>query len=127
MGMGKEKIEKLFLHDIDQKELITKISALCGVRTDIIKQVWMYTFFNSYISLLEQRDKHFAEIKIPYFGKVMIRFKEDGGKFDQFISIDPHVEEIINNLRKGNDTGMVQFFKDNFVNKAIDFIADEDN
>jgi len=115
-----KNIEKIFVQDADQKELITKISALCGLKQDIIKQVWQYTFFSTYLSLLEQKDKKTCEMKIPYIGKIMLRFNEDNNDFEQFLLIDSNVKEVIKNLRNGYDTGLVQFFQENFINKVID-------
>jgi len=120
-----KNIEKLFISDAEQKELITKISALCGLKQDIIKQVWMYTFFNSYLSLLEQKDKNVNEIKLPFIGKVMLRFNEENADCESFLCLDHNVKEIIKNLRTGNDTGLVQFFQENFINKVISNIVEE--
>ena len=119
-----KNVEKLFVQDAEQKELITKISALCGLKQDIIKQVWQYTFFNIYLNLLEQKDKNISEIKLPHIGKIMLRFKEGEQDFDKFILLDQNFQEIIKNLRAGNDTGLVQFFQENFINKVIDNISE---
>jgi len=85
----------------------------------------MYTFFNNYLSLLEQKDKNMAEIKIPYIGRIMLRFKEGEPDLEPFILLDSNVKDIIKNLRTGNDTGMVQFFQENFINKVVNNIVDE--
>jgi len=119
-----KSIEKLFVQDTEQKELITKISALCGLKQDIIKQVWQYTFFNIYLSLLEQKDKNLNEIKLPYLGKIMLRFNDENSDIDKFILLDQSFQDVIKNIRLGNDTGLVQFFQENFVNKVIDNIID---
>ena len=114
-----KSIEKLFISDSEQKELITKISALCGLKQDIIKQVWMFTFFSTYLSLLEQRDKGITEIKLPYFGKIMLKF-EDDNSFESFLCMNQNVKDVIKNLRNGNDTGLIQFFTETFINRVID-------
>lgn len=118
-----KSIEKLFSSDIDQRELITKISALCGLKQDIVKQVWQYTFFSIYISLLEQKDKKINEIKLPYVGKIMLRWDDEGKEFEQFLLMDPSFRDIVNKLKKGEDTGLVQFFQENFINKIVDNIT----
>ena len=118
------KIEKLFKHDAEEKELISKISALCGLKQDIIKQVWQYTFFSTYISLLEQKDRPISEIKIPYLGKIMLRFKENEPEFERFLLIEEEVQEIIKNIRNGDDTELVQFFQENFINKVLNNILE---
>ena len=118
-----KNIDKLFTSDGEQKEMITKISALCGLKKDIIQQVWQYTFFSTYLSILEQRDKNINEIKIPYLGKIMLRFNDSDNSFEQFLLIDPSFKEMIKNLRSGNDNGLVNFFQENFINKVIDHIS----
>jgi len=119
-----KSIEKLFIQDAEQKELISKISALCGLKQDIIKQVWMYTFFNTYLSLLEQKDKNINDILVPYLGKIRLRFNDGESEFDKFILLNENFQDVIKNLKAGNNNGMIQFFQENFINKVVDNISE---
>lgn len=118
-----KNIDKIFVQDSEQKELIQNISALCGLKQDIIKQVWQYTFFSIYLSLLEQKDKNISEIKIPYLGKILLKFNDENLDFEKFLLVDSNVQEMIKKIRAGNDTGMVQYFQENFISKVIDNIV----
>ena len=120
----KTAAEKLFVNCADEKELIAKISAICGIKQDVIRTVWTHTFFNTYLSILEQREKKLVEIKLPFMGKIMLRFNEENDDFEQFLLIDPNVRDIIKSLRTGNDTGLVSYFKEHFINRTIDVIKE---
>jgi len=54
----------------------------------------------------------------------MLRFNDEDKEFEKFVLIDQNVQDIIKNLRSGNDTGLVQFFQENFINKVINTISE---
>ena len=120
-------IDKLFVMDNEQKELIQKISALCGIKQDIIKQVWQYTIFNLLLQLLENKDKTLNTIQIPFFGKVVVRpDQEVKGEFEAFLALNPNFRETIKTIKAGNETGLIAFFQENFINKILDNFTDEE-
>ena len=127
-----KSLEKLFTNDNEQKELITKISALCGLKQDIIKSVWQYTFFSVYLSLLEQKQKGINEVPIPYIGKLVLRFPDEKirefdperKELEPFFIMNQNFKDVIKNLRAGNDIGLVEFFKENFINKIVEQIIE---
>jgi hypothetical protein len=122
---------KLFQEDSEQKELIQKISALCGLKKDIIKQVWQYTFFQVYLNLLEEKEnkrnqKSYNMISIPYIGKIVLRSNQEK-ELEPFIILNQDFKNVIKNIQNGDETGLIQFFQENFINKTIDNIVEVDN
>jgi CRISPR/Cas system-associated protein endoribonuclease Cas2 len=122
---------KLFQEDSEQKELIQKISALCGLKKDIIKQVWQYTYFQVYLNLLEEKeDKHnqksYNMINLPYIGKIVLRTNQEK-ELEPFIILNQDFKTMIKNIQNGDETGLIQFFQENFINKTIDNIVEVDN
>jgi hypothetical protein len=122
---------KLFLEDSEQKELIQKISALCGLKKDIIKQVWQYTFFQIYLNLLEEKEdkknqRTYNIITIPYIGKIILRNNQDK-ELEPFMILNQEFKNVIKNIQNGDETGLIQFFQENFINKTIGNIVETDN
>jgi len=121
-----KSIDKLFIMDSEQKELIQKISALCGIKQDIIKQVWQFTIFNVLLQLLEDKDKNFNILQIPFFGKILLKpDPEKKGSFESFLALNPNFKEIISSVKSGNETGLISFFQENFINKVLDNFVEE--
>jgi hypothetical protein len=123
---------KLFQEDSEQKELIQKISALCGLKKDIIKQVWQYTFFQIYLNLLEEKEnkrnqKSYNMINLPYIGKVVLRNNNQDKELETFFILNQDFKNVIKNIQNGDETGLIQFFQENFINKTIDNIVEVDN
>jgi hypothetical protein len=54
----------------------------------------------------------------------MLRFKENEPEFERFLLIEEEVQEIIKNIRNGDDTELVQFFQENFINKVLNNILE---
>jgi hypothetical protein len=117
-------IEKLFTEDSEQKEFLKKISSLCGLKKDIITQVWQYTFFQVYLDLLENKDKPYNEILLPYIGRLLIRPRENKD-MDIMFAMNDNFSKVYKNIKNGDETGLIQFFQENFINKVIDNIQNE--
>ena len=112
--------------DSEQKELIQKISALCGIKQDIIKQVWQFTIFSILLQLLEEKNKDFNVLQIPFFGKILMKPDEEKkGEFESFLALNSNFKDIIKSVKSGNETGLIAFFQENFINKVLDNFIDE--
>jgi hypothetical protein len=67
-------------------------------------------------------------ISIPYLGKIMLRpSKEDDKTFDQFLLLTDNFKTILHNVKNGDETGLIQFFQENFINRVIDNIVESDD
>lgn len=118
--------QRLFQERREEKELIQKVSSLCGLKQDIIRQVWAYTFFNIYLSVLENSDKNSHVITIPYIANMLVRPDPDNkDEYVAFTSLSDDLKKIMKDIRNKNETGLIRFFQDNFVNKALDNVTEK--
>jgi hypothetical protein len=117
--------EKLFTVSSDEKQLLQKISSLCGVKQEIIKEIWQFTLFNSFLELLENKDKNYNIISIPFLGKILIKpDKENPEEYENFFIINEDTKSIIKKIKNGQETELIQYFQNNFINKVLENIDD---
>jgi hypothetical protein len=115
--------EKLFTISSDEKQLLQKISSLCGVKQEIIKEIWQFTLFTSFLEILENKDKNYNIIQIPFLGKILIKpDKEKPGEFENFFVLNDDTKSIIKKIKNGYETELIQYFQDNFINKVLENI-----
>ena len=107
--------------------MITKISSLCGIRQDTIKEIWQYTIFTMLLDIMEKKDAGHHTAVIPFLGKFLIKpSTEDPSGIDSFFIMNPELKDNIRKIRAGMETGLVSFFEENFVNKMVENITDEE-
>lgn len=112
---------KLFQERKEEKELIQKVSSLCGLKQDIIRQVWMYTFFNIYLSMLENSDKNYQTINIPYIASLLIKpDTENNEDLTAFVALSDDLKKIMKDIKNKNETTLVKFFQEHFINKTLE-------
>jgi hypothetical protein len=115
--------EKLFTISSDEKQLLQKISSLCGVKQEIIKEIWQFTLFSSFLEILENKDKNYNIISIPFLGKILIKpDKEKPGELENFFILNEDTKSIIKKIKNGYETELIQYFQDNFINRVLENI-----
>jgi hypothetical protein len=115
--------EKLFTISSDEKQLLQKISSLCGVKQEIIKEIWQFTLFSSFLEILENKDKNYNIISIPFLGKILIKpDKEKLGELENFFILNEDTKSIIKKIKHGYETELIQYFQDNFINRVLENI-----
>jgi hypothetical protein len=115
--------EKLFTISAEEKQLLQKISSLCGVKQEIIKEIWQFTLFNSFLDLLENKDKNYNILSIPFLGKLLIKpDKENPGELENFLILNEETKSIIKKIKNGYETDLIQYFQENFINKVLENI-----
>ena len=60
----------------ETKNMIMEVSALSGIPQNVIKEVWEYFLVYVAIKVADNPD-NFAEIVIPYLGKVFVQYSGD--------------------------------------------------
>jgi hypothetical protein len=119
--------EKLFTISADEKQLLQRISSLCGVKQEIIKEIWQFTLFSSFLEILEEKDKSYNFVTIPFFGKIMIKpDPENPGEFQNFIHLNEETKSIIKKIKNGNETELIHYFQENFINKVLSNIDNKE-
>ena len=117
---------KLFQERKEEKELIQKVSSLCGLKQDIIRQVWMYTFFNIYLSILENSDKNVHVITIPYLANMLVKpDTENKDDFTAFVSLSDDMKKALKDIKNKNETNLVKFFQEHFINKTLENVMEK--
>jgi hypothetical protein len=115
--------EKLFTISAEEKQLLQKISSLCGVKQEIIKEIWQFTLFNSFLDLLENKDKNYNILSVPFLGKLLVKpDKENPGEFENFFILNEETKSIIKKIKNGYETDLIQYFQENFINKVLENI-----
>jgi agmatine/peptidylarginine deiminase len=115
--------EKLFTISADEKQLLQKISSLCGIKQEIIKEIWQFTLFTSFIDILENKDKSYNIIQIPFLGKILIKpDKEKPGEYENFFILNEDTKNIVKKIKSGSETELIKYFQDNFINKVLNNI-----
>lgn len=112
--------------DRDTKDVLTKISALSSIKTDIIKQVWEFTAAAWYLQIAENPEK-MSSITIPYFGKVGVRFKneklkEDGNiqsEIDAFAVPSESFSNMVGDIYNQARAPIVEFVQNDLLKNAI--------
>jgi hypothetical protein len=121
--------DTIFNFDSEQKKLINDISSLCGIKQDTVKQIWMYTLFTSYLKLLEEKDRSINTIEIPFIGTIVIKFDKEKKQFAiepesrapwVHIHLKDELKDMVAKIKMGDETDLVKYFQDNFINKVID-------
>jgi agmatine/peptidylarginine deiminase len=115
--------EKLFTISVEEKNLLQKISSLCGIKQDIIKEIWQYTFFNTFLDVLEKKNNNYNIIPVPFLGKIIIKpDKEVPGEYENFFILNEDTKSLIRKIKKGSETELIQYFQENFINKVLENI-----
>jgi hypothetical protein len=117
--------DKLFASSSEEKQLLQKISSLCGVKQEIIKEVWQYSLFSAFLDILENKDANYNIISVPFLGKILIRpDKERPDEFETFFSFNEETKNTIKKIKSGQETELIQYFQENFINKVLENIDD---
>jgi hypothetical protein len=111
----------------DQKKIIQDISSLCGVKQETVSQVWKYTLLMNYLSLLENRKVKNHMIQIPFIGKIWVHQGDSAsggaGGGDEDLTIQPFFtesfSEMIRRLKTGDDTKLVKYFEEEFIDPVL--------
>jgi len=120
--------EKLFTISAEEKALLQKISSLCGIKQEIIKEIWQYTLFSSFLEILEKKDEKYNLISIPFLGKILIKpDRSNPEEFENFILLNEDTKSIIKKIKRGYETELIQYFQENFINKVLENIDDQND
>lgn len=114
-------MSELFSLTPEDKVLLQKISSLCGVKQDIIKEVWQFTLFNAYLDILENKDNSYHTISVPFLGKIMVKpNKQDPSELENFVALSENTKSMIRKIKLGAETQLVSFFDENFIKKSLE-------
>lgn len=89
----------------ETKNIIMEASALSGIPQNVIKEVWEYFLVNAAIKIADNPDGY-AEIGIPYLGKIFVQYVGDSitptgelsTEVNSLVELSPSFKKLIGDL-----------------------------
>ena len=110
----------------EEKELLTDISSLLGVKQDTIKQVWEFTIFAWLLKFKDNPEK-LCRLVIPFFGSIGIKYKSDVISndgltldFDVFVSVDDNFKKLMYDAKNNNYDNVAEYLQNKYLTKIFD-------
>lgn len=110
----------------DEKEFLTEISSLMGVKQDIIKQVWEFTVFTWLLKFKDNPEK-LCRIPIPYFGSIGLKYETDAVSKDGmtsdlnvFVSVNDDFKKLMYDAKNNNYDGVSEYLQNKYLNKIFE-------
>ena len=118
--------------DEDTKNMVAEISALSGYAQNVVKEVLEYMAYSWAIKISEHPET-FTSISIPYFGQMLVRFKEDKitqtgeieTEIDAFASPNRFFKKLIGDLHDEGYTELVPMIQRK-IEQAISIASSSD-
>lgn len=98
-------MNKIFLNK-NSKEMLDDISALLGVKSDIVKAVWEFTLI-SWLLKYSESDSKVKQITVPYLGTIGIRYNGESisndndnisGEFDVYVALSENFKSLLHSV-----------------------------
>ena len=114
----------VFTLDENSKKTIKQIASKTQIPFDSIKSVFEYTLFNSALNILNS-NKKFKEITIPYFGRIVIKQRENPndelGKYEAFFICSDNLKIMLEKF-DNDDFSSLEEFIDKKVEQRLDSV-----
>jgi hypothetical protein len=114
--------------DKDTKDMLTDISTLFGVKTEIVKEVWEYTLFVWFLKMSENPDK-MSTITVPYLGHVGVKFNSESlnnetgkieTKVDTFLSPSDAFKQMYGNIYNQAPSELAEYIQNHMIKTVIE-------
>jgi hypothetical protein len=123
--------KNIFILDDQTKELIKQTSALFGVKSEIIKELFEYLAFTWMLQIAKNPDG-LSQLVIPYLGKIGLKFGKETlnnegeleAEINAFIIINDTFKEMIKLLKDRDLTAINAYFKNNYIDKLASTIME---
>lgn len=120
---------KLFEYDKDTKDIVLDISALFGVKSEVVKQVWEMTVLAMLLKTSDFEDCKSVRLKIPFIGSMFLRDKGsviENGKctpdIECFVSLDENFKQLFDRARYNDFDNLSDYVQDKYLSDIIDKI-----
>lgn len=120
---------KLFEYDKDTKDIVLDISALFGVKSEVVKQVWEMTVLAMLLKTSDFEDSKTVRLKIPFIGNMLLRDKGsviENGKctpdIECFVSLDENFKQLFDRARYNDFDNLSEYVQDKYLSDIIDKI-----
>ncbi len=117
---------KNLILDKNSKETINAVSALFGVKSSIVKEVWEYTYI-AWLMQLQQNPNKVKTITVPFLGDIGIRLNSESISsdsneisvdVDSFLALSDTFKKSLKEINASGDTGIAEFIQ----NKACSIV-----
>jgi hypothetical protein len=121
----------------EEKELLTKVSAISGYPKDLIKEVWEFTMIHwleTIVGKADEDDKlQVARLTIPYLGTLGVKYL--GSYFDSttgkvsaevnvFSNLSEEFKESIEHLKSNKDYAPILEVLDKKIEKVVESLIE---
>lgn len=121
--------DNIFKEDEETKKMISEISSLFGVKTDIVRQVWQYTVFSIMLRVADTDETRLTRFTLPYIGNIGI--KNNGilttpkgvePDLDVFISLNDTFKNLYMKSKGGDYGELSNYVQKKFIEPLINNI-----
>lgn len=124
--------KQFFQQDQQTKDILNKISALFGVSSSLVKEVWEYTVFVWLTQVLDDPEK-IHSFTVPFLGQVGVRFKdefvdEDASlhtNCDAFFAMSQSFKDLIGDMYNNKVQDLLRYLEDNKIQKTVELIQSD--
>ena len=116
---------QLFEMNLEQKKLLQDISSICGVKQEIVSQVWKYTLLLNYLNIIEKKkNPNISIIQVPFIGKIWTNLKSDG-EVESSVYLSTQIIETIKKIKAGDKLDIIKYFTQEFIDPVIEEIQNQ--
>ncbi len=119
----------LFQQTSEDKKIIEKVSAFCGIKQEVIRLVLESLFITNYIEILEKKDDKIKKLLIPFIGTVIVRqpVKDENGmevEQDPWFLLSDNIRNSIKNIQENKHNSIIEWIQKNYIDTIIDQIEE---
>ena len=112
----------------DTKELLQEISALFGLRPDVVKQVWEATLIALFLKMTENPEAE-HELQVPFIGKLFVKYKNSYSKdnncfttVDSKMFLDEEFKNIVGDVYFQGNAPLIDYIQNTLIKNTIENI-----
>lgn len=121
----------LLRNNEELKNTIQSVSALSGYPQNIVKECFEFLLYNWAIKIADSPDE-FAELDIPYIGKVYVKYKSDtvnpdnsiSTEVEAYVNVNKDFKNLIGNIHDEGYTELIPLLEKKIENAVLVASAD---
>ena len=110
-------------------DIVLDISALFGVKSEVVKQVWEMTVLALLLKTSDFEDSKNVRLKIPFIGNMLLRDNGsviENGKctpdIECFMCLDENFKQLFDRARYNDFDNLSDYVQDKYLSDIIDKI-----
>lgn len=115
---------KLFENSKEQKDLLDRVSSLCGIKRSSVQKVWEYTIYALLMQIYENKEAAYNVLPVPFVGKILLKeSKENPKEYDTFLMVYDFLKEEIKKVKDDDARDLISFFDEAFLSKTVNDLS----